>query len=95
MPEANGTLRQLWLSYHSGVMSTSFMNRWDGAVAARIVAEQRSGLIVPCDAAAIARALNKLDAAVLIAEFGRKPQGNPTRVTETLFHIWTHTLYGS
>ena len=28
MPEANGTLRQLWLSYHSGVMSTSFMNRW-------------------------------------------------------------------
>ena len=28
MPEANGTLRQLWLSYHSSVMSTSFMNRW-------------------------------------------------------------------
>ena len=28
MPQANGTLRQLWLSYHSGVISTSFMNRW-------------------------------------------------------------------
>lgn len=28
MPEVNGTLRQLWLSYHSGVMSASFMNRW-------------------------------------------------------------------
>ena len=28
MPAVNGTLRQLWLSYHSGVMSASFMNRW-------------------------------------------------------------------
>ena len=74
---------------------SSFMNRWDGAVAARIIAEQRRGLIGPCDAAAIAKALNQLDASVLISEFGRRPQGNPDRVTEVLFHIWTRTLYGS
>ncbi len=74
---------------------SGFMNRWDGAVTARIVAEQRVGAIGPCDAAALGSALNKLDAAVLIAEFGRRPQGNPERVTETLFQIWTRTLYGT
>lgn len=74
---------------------TGFMTRWDGAVAARIVAEQRCGAIGPCDAASIAAALNKLDSAVLISEFGRRPQGNPERVTETLYHIWIRTLYGA
>ena len=73
---------------------SGFMERWDEAVTARILSEQEQGLIGPCDASALARALNMLDAAVLISEFGRRPQGDPKAVTETLFRIWQRTLYG-
>ena len=73
---------------------SGFMERWDDAVTARILSEQEQGLIGPCDAPALARALNMLDAAVLISEFGRRPQGDPKAVTETLFRIWQRTLYG-
>ena len=37
MPEANGTLRQLWLSYHSSVMSTSLMDQYFSWVTGNIV----------------------------------------------------------
>jgi AcrR family transcriptional regulator len=78
-------LEQAWLR---------FMGRWDDAVEARIKAHQRDGLIPRLDARRIANALNALDAAVLIAEFGRRPQGDPKAVLDTLHHIWTATLYG-
>jgi hypothetical protein len=46
------------------------------------------------DARRVAHALNALDAAVLIAEFGRRPQGDPRAVLNTLHRIWVGTLYG-
>ena len=72
----------------------AFFRRWDEAVEARIKAQQREGLIPRLDARRIAHALNALDAAVLIAEFGRRPQGDPRAVLDTLHRIWVSTLYG-
>lgn len=71
-----------------------FMGRWDDAVEARILAQQEAGLIPPFDARRMAVALNKLDASVLIAEFGRRPQGRAEEVLATLHRIWVGVLYG-
>jgi AcrR family transcriptional regulator len=73
---------------------SAFMGRWDAAVEARIKAHQRNGLIPRLDAPRIANALNRLDASVLIAEFGRRPRGDPKAVLETLHRIWVGALYG-
>ena len=72
----------------------AFMGTWDDAVEARIKAQQRDGLIPRLNARRIAHALNALDAAVLIAEFGRRPQGDPRAVLNTLHRIWIGALYG-
>jgi AcrR family transcriptional regulator len=73
---------------------SGFMGRWDDAVTSRIEAQQQLGLIGPIDARRVANALNAMDAAVLIAEFGRCPQGDPDTVLDTLHSIWVGTLYG-
>jgi AcrR family transcriptional regulator len=73
---------------------SSFMERWDDAVEARIVAQQRDGLIPPVDARRIANALNALDATLVIAAFGRHPQDDPTDLLETMHRVWSSTLYG-
>ena len=74
---------------------SAFMKGWDDLVEARIKAQQKAGLIRrSLDAQRIANALNALDASVLIAHFGRRPQGDPESVLETLHHIWVATLYG-
>jgi AcrR family transcriptional regulator len=71
----------------------AFVGRWDDAVEARIKAQQRAGLIPRMDARRVAHALNALDAAVLIAEFGRRPQGDPRAALNTLHRIWVGALY--
>jgi len=74
---------------------SSFMERWDDAVEAQIVAQQRDGLIPPLDARRIASALiNSLDVNLVIAAFGRHPQGDPKEVLETMHRVWSSTLYG-
>jgi AcrR family transcriptional regulator len=73
---------------------SGFMERWDDAVAARIEAHQREGLIRPLDARRTASALNAMDAAVLIAQFGRHPQGDPDAVLDAQHAIWVAALYG-
>jgi AcrR family transcriptional regulator len=73
---------------------TSFMERWDDAVEARIVAQQQEGLIPPCDARRIASALNSLDVNLVVAAFGRHPQDDPSDVLETMHRVWSSTLYG-
>ena len=78
-------LERTWLAFTGG---------WDVLVEARIKAQQKEGLISKSlDARRIANALNSLDTALLIAEFGRRPQGNPKAVLETIHHIWVATLY--
>lgn len=75
---------------------SAFMGRWDERVEARIKVQQRDALISQSlNARRIASALNSLDATLLIAEFGRRPQGDPEAVLDTLHHIWVATLYGS
>jgi len=81
----DGRLERAW---------SEFTQRWDDAVEARIEAQQAAGLVPPFDARRIASALNQLDQAVLIAEFGRRPQGDPEAVLNTLHRIWVGTLYG-
>ena len=72
----------------------SFMQRWDDAVEARIVAQQKKGLIPPCDARRIANALNSLDVNLVVAAFGRDPHDDPRKVLETMHRVWSRTLYG-
>jgi AcrR family transcriptional regulator len=74
---------------------SDFMKRWDDSVEARIKVQQREGLIAKTlDARRTANALNALDAAVLISEFGRRPQGDPDAVLEAIHNIWVGALYG-
>lgn len=72
---------------------TEFMGRWDDSVSERIALEQKAGAIGPLNGVAIAVALNRLDASTLIAEFGRRPQGDPEAVLDSLYHIWIKALY--
>lgn len=73
---------------------TSFMQRWDDAVEARIVAQQQDGLIPSLDARRIANALNSLDVNLVVAAFGRHPHDDPRDVLETMHRVWSSTLYG-
>ena len=73
----------------------ALLARFDEAVAACIEEDQRTGLVAAFDAQAIAVALNRLDAHLLIHAFGKVPQQAPARVLETLTHIWISTLYGA
>lgn len=72
----------------------SFMGHWDDVVSARIEAQQAEGRIPPFDARGMAKALNALDAATVIQEFGREPHADPEAVLETLYRIWVGALYG-
>ena len=72
---------------------SAFMGRWDDAVAARIEAEHAAGRVPALNARRLARALNSMDTAVLIAEFGRRPQGDPEAVLDTLYRVWVAALY--
>jgi len=71
-----------------------FMERWDDAVELRILAHQEEGLIVPCNARATALALNRMDAAVLVEQFGKYPQPDPEEILDVLHRIWVGALYG-
>ena len=72
----------------------SFLGRFDDAVAARIAADQRQGLIEELDARLVAVSLNRLDTFMLIHAFGRHPRPAPEPVLGALIQIWTSTLYG-
>lgn len=69
-----------------------FMNGWDVRVADRIRAGQSEGHFRACDAANVARALNRMDAAILIDAFGRRDQLDPKAVLDTLHLVWSRTL---
>ena len=71
-----------------------FMGRWDDAVEARILVQQEEGLIPAFDARRMAVALNRMDAAVMIAEFGKHSKGNAVEVLATEHRIWVGALYG-
>lgn len=69
------------------------LGRFDDAVAARIEADQRQGLIPEFDPHPVAEALNRLDARMLIHAFGHRPVSRPAPVLEAISRIWISTLY--
>ncbi len=54
----------------------NFLKTFDDAVAAKIEQEQAAGLVPPLAARPLAVALNRMDAALLIDQFGQRPRGN-------------------
>jgi TetR/AcrR family transcriptional regulator, ethionamide resistance regulator len=50
------------------------------------------GQIEPLDTAALARALNLMNEAYLLAEFGREPQGDPEIALATLETVWVRAV---
>jgi len=72
----------------------SFLATFDGAVTAQIEKDQARGLIAPFEASLTAVALNRMDVAVLIHAFGRRPAIEPQPVVEALTRIWVSALYG-
>lgn len=71
-----------------------FLGRFDDAVAARIAADQDSGLIAKFEARPLAVALNRLDAYTLIQAFGRHPRGQIEPVKQAIKRLWIAALYG-
>jgi AcrR family transcriptional regulator len=83
-------------SYDSDVerIYRALVNRFVDATAARIEKEIASGLIEPLDARETARALVWMNERYLTDSLGRIPQEPLDTVVETLWSIWTRTLYG-
>jgi len=66
---------------------------FDGAIAERIQQQQREGQVPEFAALPVAMALNRMNVAMLINAFGRRPKRQQKPVTDALFQIWSSTLY--
>jgi AcrR family transcriptional regulator len=73
----------------------AFLKDFDDAVAQRIEQQQAMGLGPEYDAYPVAVALNRMDASLMIQQFGRRPRANPDAVLESITRIWISTLYGA
>ena len=73
---------------------TDFKKGFDDAVTNRIEQQQADGLIKPFDARPVAMALNRMDAYLIIQQFGRRPRGNQKSVRDAILRVWISTLYG-
>ncbi|MCT8159731.1 TetR/AcrR family transcriptional regulator [Pseudoruegeria sp. SHC-113] len=71
----------------------AFLGAFDEVVAARIEVDQDAGLIASFDPFPVARALNRMDAAYLIAAFGSAEKEAPASVLAAIERIWLSTLY--
>ena len=74
---------------------TNFLKSFDDAVTERIEQQQAAGLIPAFDARPVAVALNRMDASVMVQQFGRRPRGNPDSVLKSITRVWISTLYGT
>ena len=72
----------------------SFMGKFDDAVTTRIEQHQAKGLIPKFDARPVAIALNRMDAALLIDAFGRRPRSQQAPIKAAIKRIWISSLYG-
>lgn len=81
----DGRLEKAW---------TEFLSGFDDAVTNRIEEHQAAGWIEPFEARPVAIALNRMDAAMVIHHFGRRPRGNQKMVHATIVRVWASTLYG-
>ena len=77
-------LEKSWLQY---------LKDFDDAVTARIEKQQKAGWVPEFDAHTTAVALNRMDAALVIHAFGRRPRGQSRPVLDAMLRIWSSTLY--
>jgi hypothetical protein len=70
-----------------------FLKDFDEAVTARIEQQQETGWIPEFDAHTTAIALNRMDVALVIHAFGRRPRGQSRPVLDAMLRIWGSTLY--
>jgi len=70
------------------------LDRFDDAVSERIAADQELGLIEAFDPGPVATALNRVDAAMYIRQFGHRPRSRPQPVVDAITRVWISTLYG-
>ena len=66
---------------------------FDKAIAERIRQHQRAGSITRFDAMPVAMALNRMNVAMLVDAFGRRPRKRQKPVANALFRIWRCALY--
>lgn len=83
---ADARLEEAWAGFIKG---------FEEAIAERIEQQQALGLIPEFASRPVAASLNRLNATMMIAQFGRRPRGNPQEVREALVRIWVSTLYGA
>lgn len=68
---------------------------FDQAIAARIRQQQKAGWIPRFDPMPVAMALNRMNVAMLVDAFGRRPKKPQKPVAEALFRIWSSALYAT
>jgi len=71
----------------------TFLASFDEVVSARIAQDQAAGLTPEFDPLPVARALNRMDAGVLIQAFGSVEKAEKDRVLSAIMRIWLSTLY--
>lgn len=70
-----------------------FMRHFSAAVDDGLRARDKAGLLAPMDISSTAEALNCLNERYLIRSLGHEPQEDPERVLETLWTIWSRSLF--
>lgn len=71
----------------------TFVASFDQVVSARIALDQEIGITPEFDPLPVARALNRMDAGVLIHAFGSTEKADKGEVLASLQNIWISTLY--
>ncbi len=71
----------------------AFIGSFDEVVAARIAMDQAVGITPQFDPLPVARALNRMDAAILIHAFGTRDKGDKGDVLSAIRRVWLATLY--
>ncbi|MDJ0994392.1 MAG: TetR/AcrR family transcriptional regulator [Dinoroseobacter sp.] len=71
----------------------TFLASFDEVVSARIAQDQIKGITPEFDPLPVARALNRMDAGVLIHAFGGRQKANKEDVLSGIMRVWISTLY--
>ena len=71
----------------------TFLSSFDEVVSARICQDQAIGVTPEFDPLPVARALNRMDAGILINAFGAHPKAEKEEVVSAITRIWLATLY--
>jgi AcrR family transcriptional regulator len=83
-------------SYHDDAVEQAYTQMIEGFVAITAQAIRSRidrGEVAPLDAPEVARALVGMLVAYLVAAFGQEPATDPERALETVWTIWTRTLF--